>query len=62
VDDSHETEEAIEPKLPFLRWLISNIALKNDSVLIRLANYVRRMIMITVGNVVPYRLRKKTIF
>ena len=39
-----------EPKLSFLRWLISNVALSNDSVLIKLANYVRRMLMITVGN------------
>lgn len=61
MDDSQETEE-IKPKLPFLRWLISNVALKNDSVLIRLANYVRRMIMITVGNVVPYRLRRMNDF
>ena len=36
------TEETIEPRLPFLRWLISNVALKNDSVLIRLSSYVRR--------------------
>ena len=39
-----------EPMLSFLRWLISNVALSNDSVLIKLANYVRRMLMITVGN------------
>ena len=51
-------EENIEVKLPFLRWLISNVALKNDSILIRLSNYVRRMIMITVGRGVPYRIRR----
>lgn len=51
-------EENMEPKLPFLRWLISNVALKNDSILIRLANYVRRMTMITVGNAMPYRIRR----
>ena len=44
-----EDDEISEPKLPFLRWLISNVALKNDSALIRLSNYVRRMMMITVG-------------
>lgn len=62
MDDSQETEEVIESKLPFLRWLLSNVALKNDSVLIRLANYVNRMIMITVGNVVPYRFRRMNDF
>lgn len=57
LEGDEETEETIEPKLPFLRWLISNMALKNDSVLIRLSNYVRRMIMIAVGNEIPYRVR-----
>lgn len=50
-----EDDEISEPKLPFLRWLISNMALQNDSPLIRLANYVRRMTMITVGNGMQYR-------
>ena len=45
-------EEVLEePKLPFLRWLISNVALSNDSILIKLANYARRMLMITAGSV-----------
>lgn len=43
-------EELQEPKLPFLRWLISNVALSNDSILLQLANYVRKMLMITAGN------------
>ena len=55
-----KTEENIESKLPFLRWLISNVALKSDSVLMRLSNYVRRMTMITVGNVMPYRIIRRT--
>jgi hypothetical protein len=58
LEGNESAEENIEPKLPFLRWLISNVALKNDSVLIRLSNYVRRMVMITVGNEVPYRVRR----
>ena len=58
LEGYEETEEIIEPKLPFLRWLISNVALKNDSVLIHLSNYVRRMIMITVGNEMPHRVRR----
>lgn len=45
-----DTEEAVEPKLPFLRWLISNIALKNDSVLMQLESYVNRMMVVTAGN------------
>lgn len=57
LDGAEEAEENMEPKLPFLRWLISNVALKNDSILIRLANYVRRMVMINVGNGIPYRIR-----
>lgn len=54
---SHD-EEYVEEKLPFLRWLISNVALKSDSILIYLANYVRKMIMIRVGDSVPFRLRQ----
>ncbi len=45
-----DEEQIQEPKLPFLRWLISNVAFNNDSILIKLANYVRRMIMINAGN------------
>lgn len=44
------TEEIIEPILPFFRWLISNAAFTNDSIIIRLSNYIRRMIMITASN------------
>ena len=48
--EADEEDEISESKLPFLRWLISNVALKSDSVLIRLSNYVRRMMMIAVGS------------
>ena len=48
--DIDDEEELQEPKLPFLRWLISNVALNSDSILIELANYTRRMLMITAGN------------
>ncbi len=48
--DVGDEEEIQEPKLPFLRWLISNVALGNDSILIKLANYSRRMLMVTAGN------------
>lgn len=57
-EEDETTEENIESRLPFIRWLISNVALNNDSILIRLSNYVRKMIMITAGNEMPYRLRR----
>ncbi len=50
VDIEDDTEEIQEPKLPFLRWLTSNVALNSDSILIKLSNYVRSMTMITAGN------------
>lgn len=43
-------DEMQESKLPFLRWIISNVALDNDSILLKLSGYVRRMRMFTVGN------------
>ena len=48
--DSGDDEEFQVLKLPFLTWLLSNVALSNDSILIKLANYARRMLMITAGN------------
>ena len=55
--DSNEEDEISKASLPFLRWLISNVALENDSVLIKLSNYVRRMMMITVGSGMQFRFR-----
>lgn len=43
--------------LPFLRWLINNTAFSDDSVLIQLFEYVRKMDMITVGNDLFYSYR-----
>lgn len=45
-----EAEELMETSLPFLKWLILNAALKNDSVLLQLSHYVKHMIMLTAGN------------
>lgn len=45
-----EEDEMAEFILPFLRWLINNIALENDSILLRLTDYVRKMQMITANN------------
>lgn len=56
--DAETAEESLEPHMPFLRWLISNVAFGKDSILIQLANYVRRMTMITVGNDMPFRAQK----
>ena len=43
--------------LPFLTWLINNTTFSDDSVLIQLFEYVRKMGMITVGNVLLYSNR-----
>ena len=43
--------------LPFLRWLINNTVFSDDSVLIQLFEYVRKMGMITVGNDLLYSNR-----
>jgi len=51
-------EEIREFKLPFLRWMISNVALNNDSILIKLSNFVRRMRMTTAGNGMLMRARR----
>lgn len=36
--------------LPFLRWIINNTALKEDSILLCLDDYIKRMSMLTVGS------------
>ena len=48
--ETGDSEELQEPRLPFLRWLINNVALSRDSILIKLANYARRMLMIKAGD------------
>lgn len=57
-NEGNEIDGDIESKLPFLRWLISNIALEGDSILIKLLNYVRRMVMITANNSIIYRSKR----
>ncbi len=51
---SIETEEKSEGtgklELPFLRWLIGTVAFKNDSPVIKLADYVNRMVKITASH------------
>lgn len=41
--------------LPFIRWLVNNTALPNDSILLKLDGYVNGMAMITVGNTLVHR-------
>ncbi len=50
LETNKEVEDTIETKLPFLKWLVSNVALNSDSILIRLVDYVRRMTMFTVSS------------
>lgn len=57
LNEEDEMEDVAKPKLPFLRWLISNVALENDSILTRLANFVRRMVMITENSNMMFRSR-----
>lgn len=45
---SEETEDGVEYQMPFLRWLINNAALRSDSVLLRMAEFVRGMTRMTV--------------
>lgn len=58
LEEGEEAEDIIDHSLPFLRWLISNVALKNDSILIKLSNYVRRMIVISAGSAMLSRPRR----
>ncbi|MCD7894105.1 MAG: AAA family ATPase [Erysipelotrichaceae bacterium] len=44
-------------QLPFMRWLTNNVAFYKDSPLIKLTQYVRKMIMIDTENTMRYRWR-----
>ncbi len=55
LKERKEMEESGEQGLSFLRWLISNVAFGNDSLLLKLSDYVRRMAMITVSNIMLIR-------
>lgn len=48
-----DNEESNESRLPFLRWISNNVAYKSDSLLLKLTNYIRRMVMMTAN---PYML------
>ena len=55
LDSGNLTGNVAETRLPFLRWLLNNSALKNNSILFKLYNYVARMNMITVNYDLTYR-------
>lgn len=48
------SEDFNPQQLPFLRWIINNVALEKNSVILKLADYVKRMNMMTVGNILGY--------
>lgn len=56
VDD--ETQSYTMQQIPFLRWVINNIALKGDSVLLRVADYAKKMVMMTVSGSLGIRPRR----
>lgn len=49
LEEGEETD-VVESQLPFLKWLMGNVAQKSDSILRKLFNYVRRMIVVTPRN------------
>lgn len=55
VNKNEDTEEIVERTLPFMRWLINNVALPANSVLLKLDDYIRRMSLLTVGSMFLYR-------
>ncbi len=55
--ETSEDNDVSDSKLPYLRWLIGNVAFKNDSVLIKLSDYVRRMKMVKAGTSRSYVYR-----
>lgn len=57
VMNSNEADD-VTSTLSFLRWLISNTALSEDSVLLSLDDYVKRMSMITAGNNMVFTTRR----
>ena len=48
--DVVNSQEDENQSLPFLRWIINNTALKEDSILLCLDDYIKRMSMLTVGS------------
>ncbi len=50
VLNSDREEDNEGQMLPFLRWIISNVALTNDSILLQINDYINRMAQITISS------------
>lgn len=48
--NSNKGDDDEAPTLPFLRWVINNTALKENSILLKLDDFINRMAMVTVGS------------
>lgn len=58
LGDGDSAEEIGDAKLPFLRWMINNVAMKRDSLLVNLSDFVRRMSMMKVSNIMMFQARR----
>lgn len=56
--ETENEEELSETRVPFLRWLIGNVVFEGQSSIIKLADYVTHMVMITVGSSVAFRPKR----
>lgn len=55
IDDLEIEENGENRGLPFLRWLVNNTAVQEDSVLLKLYNYIKRMVGVNVSTSAVYR-------
>lgn len=58
IGSEDDNEEYSGQQIPFLRWIIFNVAIKKDSLLLKLADYVKNMFMMTVGGGLGIRIRR----
>ena len=58
LNSETNSEDFNTQQLPFLRWIINNVALEKNSVLLKLADYVKRMNRMTVGSILGYTPRR----
>ena len=58
IGSENDNEEYSGQQIPFLRWIIFNIAIKKDSLLLKLADYVKNMFMMTVSGSLGIRTRR----
>lgn len=53
-----DMESVSGQQMPFLRWVVNNVALKTDSILLKLEEYVKHMAFMTVGKINTYTSKK----